>query len=79
MPAGLAGGLSIVPGLGQVSNGDVLEGFGWLGLVGGAYCIDKGWGMDLLFYNMYDAYRDAKPKINRYTNYNLFQNYIAFL
>lgn len=79
--AGVAGLLSIVPGLGQTANGDGLEGLGWfvttVGLFfsGNAVLSQVGW--DLWQYNMYDAYRDAHPSIHRYTDYNVFQNYIA--
>jgi membrane protease YdiL (CAAX protease family) len=34
-------------------------------------------GYDLWQYNMYDAYRDAKPAIRRYKDHNVFQNYVA--
>jgi len=76
-PAGLAGVLSIVPGLGQVSNGDFLEGLGWFASTVVLYKVQPYVAFDLHMYNMYDAYRDAKPSNGRYTNYSLFENYIG--
>lgn len=77
---GVAGALSLIPGLGQVSNGDVAEGGVWfvtaLGLFlipGDASLRQIGW--DLWQYNMYDAYRDAGAK--GAAKYNVFENYVA--
>jgi hypothetical protein len=79
--AGVAGFLSIVPGLGQVANGDALEGAGWFitttGLFFSGNKILGQVGYDLWQYNMYDAYRDAKPTNRRYQDHNVFQNYFA--
>lgn len=76
---GVSGMLSIVPGLGQVANGNTLEGLGYfsatLGLMAANTGIARNAGSNLWMYNMYDAYRDAGPK--RKTNYSLFENYIA--
>ncbi len=78
---GLSGTLSVVPGLGQVVNGKPLEGLGWLLTVGGLYGSGNSRlaqiGFDLWMYNMYDAYRDARPPAA--ANHNVFQNYFAFL
>lgn len=79
--AGVAGLLSIVPGLGQISNGDTLEGLGWFSTVVGLYLIPGAFtrqaAWDLWQYNLYDAYRDAHPKIRRYSTQNVFANYLA--
>lgn len=79
--AGLAGTASIIPGLGQVLDGEPLEGLSWfavvVGTIGSGNALISQAGFDLLQYNMYDAYRDAKPTINRYTQYSVFQNYLA--
>ena len=78
---GMAGTLSVVPGLGQVSNGDSLEGVAWFtGIVGGfmlttGNTYNQTVFLDLWMYNMYDAYRDAGAP--RSAKYNLLQNYIA--
>lgn len=74
---GFAGTLSIVPGLGQVANGDAFEGLAWfvttVGLLSFKNDTVRKAGMNLWFYNMYDAYRDAgAPKS---TNASLFENY----
>lgn len=79
--AGVSGTLSIIPGLGQAINGEPLEGLVWLTTIVGLYFSKNYYlsqaGWDLWFYNMYDAYRDAKPNNHNFTNYNVFQNYIA--
>ena len=79
--AGVSGTLSIIPGLGQVANGNPLEGLGWftssVGLFFSGDAIAQQIGFDLWMYNMYDAYRDAKPAGGKTTNFNVFQNYIA--
>lgn len=80
--AGVAGVLSIVPGLGQVTEGHTLEGIAWATSSIGLYLMPSpmlsqiGW--DLWFYNMYDAYRDAAPDDHRYANQTFLSNYIAF-
>lgn len=78
---GLAGTLSLVPGLGQVTNGDGWEGLGWFGSVVGLYASGNSTlsqlGFDLWMYNMYDAYRDARPP--EAADHNWFQNYSAFV
>ena len=60
---GVAGTLSIVPGLGQVADGEVLEGVGWfvttIGLFVERNTYVSNIGFKLWEYNMYDAYRDA--------------------
>jgi hypothetical protein len=77
---GFSGTLSIVPGLGQAVNGNLFEGLGWLVTVGGLYGSRNSRlaqiGFDLWMYNMYDAYRDARPPAA--ANHNVFQNYFAF-
>lgn len=79
--AGVAGLLSIVPGLGQVANGDTLEGGAWfvttVGLFVAGGPVMRQIGYDIWQYNMYDAYRDAGPSIKRYAKHNVFENYIA--
>lgn len=78
---GVAGTLSVVPGLGQISNGDSLEGLSWFAGVLGGFMLTSGNSynqtvfLDLWMYNMYDAYRDAGAQ--RSAKYNLLQNYIA--
>lgn len=80
--AGVSGALSIVPGLGQAANGDLLEGFGWLATSVVPFLsgepIARQIGFDIWQYNMYDAYRDAKPGNKRFAENNVFENYIAF-
>lgn len=80
--AGVSGMLSIIPGLGQTANGDVLEGLGWFAATVGPFLTRSAFarqvGFDLWMYNMYDAYRDAKPANGKTTNYTAFENYIAF-
>ncbi len=78
---GVAGGLSLVPGLGQLSNGNALEGIAWFtGIVGG-YILTSGNSnnqtvfLDLWMYNMYDSYRDAGA--SKTAKHNLFENYIS--
>lgn len=75
--AGVSGALSIIPGLGQVGNGDIIEGLVWFPAVVGAFLIRPGIGFDLWMYNMYDAYRDAEPEDKKFTTHNVFYNYIA--
>lgn len=75
--AGLAGTLSLLPGLGQVYNGDTYEGIAWLATLIATAPLAPQIAFDLWQYNMYDAYRDAKPRIGRYTNYSVFENYIG--
>ena len=78
---GMAGTLSIVPGLGQIANGNPFEGLGWfvssIGLMAsnGKYARDIGF--KIWEYNMYDAYRDAGAPDS--AKYSVFENYIAFL
>ncbi len=67
MPAravpGAFGVASVVPGLGQVFNGQFIEGLSWFAVSAGLMSSqDKtlsSVGMNLWMYNMYDAYRDA--------------------
>lgn len=79
--AGVSGALSIIPGLGQVANGEPLEGLAWfssvVGLVIAGGPVAGQIGFDLWQYNMYDAYRDAGPSIGRFAEHNVAQNYIA--
>jgi len=78
---GLTGTLSLVPGLGQLTNGNGWEGLGWLSsvvlLYGSGNSTLSQVGYDLWMYNMYDAYRDARAPLA--APHNLFQNYTAFL
>ncbi len=77
----LAGTLSIIPGLGQISNGDTWEGLGWaitsLGLYTSGNFYASNIGYKIWQYNMYDAYRDAGPK--NAGKQNVLENYTAFL
>ena len=79
--AGIAGTASIVPGLGQVIEGNFLEGLSWFSsvvlLMASSNGLVRQVGFDLWLYNSYDAYRDAKPSDNRVTQFNVFQNYLA--
>lgn len=76
--AELAGVLSVVPGLGQLANGQVLEGAAWFAAVAGAYSLKKpGLGFDLWMYNAYDAYRDAGPTNGRYAKNTALENWIG--
>ncbi len=78
---GLAGSLSLVPGLGQVTNGDTLEGLTWFATSVGLFFSGNSTlsqiGLDLWLYNMYDAYRDAGGAPS--ARYNVAENYIAFV
>lgn len=78
---GLKGTLSLVPGLGQMANGNGWEGLGWLGsvalLYGSKNAHLQAIGWDLWMYNMYDAYRDARPPAA--AGHSLFENYTASL
>lgn len=78
---GLTGTLSLVPGLGQLTNGNGWEGLGWLSsivlLYGSGNSTLSQVGYDLWMYNMYDAYRDARPPLA--APHHLLQNYTAFL
>ena len=78
----LAATLSIIPGLGQAYNGDLLEGTAWLAAVIGASISRNPYvaqvGFDLWMYNLYDAYRDAgAPDFVDTAPQNVFQNYFA--
>ncbi|MBI2607040.1 MAG: CPBP family intramembrane metalloprotease [Deltaproteobacteria bacterium] len=79
--AGVSGTASIIPGLGQVINGNALEGLGWFSSVAALSFSGNGYfaqiGFDLWMYNMYDAYRDARPQNGRFTNYGVVENYVA--
>lgn len=76
---GVSGTLSIVPGLGQVANGNPLEGLTWfltsMGLFLSGNSDLSQVGFDLWQYNMYDAYRDAGARST--TKYNIAENYIG--
>lgn len=77
----LAGTLSIVPGLGQAANGQVLEGLAWTVTTVGLYLSRNYYlsnvGYKLWEYNMYDAYRDAGARDA--AKESVFSNYIAIL
>jgi hypothetical protein len=92
--AGTAGLLSVVPGLGQVAEGNPLEGLCWFTAVVGSLVFANSVhisepvsgtqtkllsqaGYDLWLYNIYDAYRDAKPQDGNFSNENALQNYTA--
>lgn len=76
---GAAGVLSIVPGLGQAANGNVLEGLAWFTTTAGLYFSGSSYasniGQEIWQYNMYDAYRDAGAKDT--SKQNVLQNGIA--
>lgn len=75
----ISGLLSIAPGLGQVANGNSLEGLGWFVTSVGLFFSGNRYagqvGYDLWMYNMYDAYRDAGASDT--SKQNVFQNWIA--
>lgn len=76
---GVAGTLSIVPGLGQAINGDVAEGAVWFTSVL-ALMLQKNSnvaniGFKLWEYQLYDAYRDAGARDT--AKHNVLQNYVA--
>jgi hypothetical protein len=75
--SGLAGTLSLVPGLGQVATGNFLEGMGWFTATVGTYLVKPDLAFELHQYNMYDAYRDSKPLNGRYANHTWYENYLA--
>lgn len=76
---GISGTLSIVPGLGQVANGDGWEGASWFVTTVGLVLLKdptaREFGMNLWFYNMYDAYRDAGAA--KAAKHTLLENYVA--
>jgi membrane protease YdiL (CAAX protease family) len=77
---GLAAGLSLVPGLGQVVQGHVIEGLGWFVVSVPLFFLSKNLtlstiGLDLWMYNIYDSYRHAGPK--RVSKESVLVNYIA--
>ncbi len=78
---GVAGTLSLVPGLGQVSNGDVGEGLLWFVTTVGLFVMPSKYMSDIGFklweYNMYDAYRDAGPQ--GAAKQTVFANYLGFI
>jgi len=73
------GYLGIIPGLGHVTNGQTLEGIGWLSatIAGAVFgSIEKtapNLGFNIWMYQMYDAYQDSGgtpvSKNNPFTNY----------
>lgn len=78
---GVSGVLSIVPGLGQVANGDTLEGLGWFASTALLFISPSPYisnvGLKFWEYNMYDAFNDAGP--HEGSKNNAFENYIAFI
>ena len=78
---GVSGTLSLVPGLGQLANGDGLEGLGWFSASVGLLLLKDGtarkFGQNLWFYNMYDAYRDAGG--SPAARHGLLENYLGNL
>ena len=77
----LAGTLSVVPGLGQVANGQVLEGLAWfmssMVLLGSADRNLSTVGFKIWSYNLYDAYKDAGG--SETTQHSALSNYLAFV
>ena len=79
--AGWVGLSSAIPGVGQTINGNPLEGLGYLVstiyLMSSKSAVVKSMGFDLWMYNMYDAYRDARPSGSAFSDQNIFQNLSA--
>ncbi len=75
----VSGVLSIVPGLGQVANGNYLEGLGYFSVSVGGILIPNKFtqhiGLQTYLYQYYDAWRDAGGKPSQEQNW--FQNYIG--
>lgn len=75
------GTASLIPGLGQAFNGQILEGAGWfvttLGLMSSKDIVLRNIGQDIWFYNMYDAWKDAggKPSNDHFVGYEYIQNF----
>ena len=79
---GVSGALSIIPGLGQVANGDALEGVAWfVSSIGLWFLYPNSYvntvGFKIWEYNTYDAYRDAGAKET--SKQTALQNYVAFM
>lgn len=76
---GVSGTLSLVPGLGQLANGNGWEGAAWFATTVGLLVMKdplaREFGQNLWFYNMYDAYRDAGPA--HAAKHSLVENYVA--
>lgn len=101
--AGLAGTMSLVPGMGQIAAGNTWEGLAWFaGLGGGLAYIYLGGAnayrfrtpgdvegtsfpilpqaiFNLWMYNMYDAYRHAKPQSRKVSETWLLGHFAANL
>lgn len=77
----VAGTLSIIPGLGQVSTGETLEGVAWFASVVGLFSSGSSYARDVGFklweYNLYDAYRDAHGQDTVQTG--VVKDYLSFL
>lgn len=83
---GGAATLSLVPGLGEVVEGNVWTGIGYFTSTIGLILfpgktefaqVARGAGISLYSYQMYDAYRDAHPQNHMYGTGTLLQNYLA--
>lgn len=76
---GVYGTLGVVPGLGHVAQGDLLEGVGWFGatvlLMGSGNGLLSSIGFNVWMYNMYDAYKDAGAQ--KTVQESIYQNYFA--
>ena len=79
---GVAGTLSLVPGLGQIASGKPFEGLAWFAVIGGGLFLSprgQAWPAtafyDLWMYNIYDAYRDAGAR--KAAKHNVLQNYLS--
>lgn len=79
LPAGVAGAMSILPGLGQAVNGNVAEGALWFAATAGAAAVRPYIAFNIWQYNLYDAYRDAKPENGRYKDNTWYENYLGGL
>ena len=78
--------LSVVPGLGQAVNGEVVEGLGWFAAVATSFAFASSTnqlttqvGFSLWAYNIYDSYRDLKPKNKMYTGNSVFIDTLGIL
>ncbi len=73
------GALSVFPGLGQMLQGEVLEGLAWTGAISFTFFSGSAFvshaGQMAWMYNIYDSYRDAGAKGEAQAT--ALQNYIA--
>ncbi len=71
--------MSLIPGLGQMTNGAVFEGMGWFLASVVPWSSSNSdlsqIGFDIWQYNIYDAYRDAGARPS--DSHNVFENYLG--